>query len=333
MAYALATRLLRAVKASGLPHTQVAGWQSRGRGTMGRIQTVTLHHTATPRSYMKSNDIPTLNVLKNGHGSLPGPLCQIGLGRSGHVYLVAAGVANHAGRSRATSMTNSHAVGIEAEGAMEAWPAAQYRAYVLLVAALLTEFGLANGRALRHAETCSPPGRKIDASFPGPPFRREVANVKPGTTTPPPTPEEEIMARIGSGTRLTNITLTPGQKRRIPANESGVIRMCNVKKNQLVDGLINLNVTGLLAGESLGVNVCLALYDSKAKKTTIKSRFAAADIPGKGDGKRVQGQYAFKGKSGHGSSGTTAATLQVEVHNPTDHEVTVTYLKYEVWGN
>lgn len=188
MAYALATRLLRAVKNSGLDFTEVAGWKNRGRGVMGTIQTVTMHHTATPRSYMKSNDIPTLNVLKNGHGTLPGPLSQIGLGRSGHVYLVAAGRANHAGRSRATSMTNPHAVGIEAEGAMESWPAQQFRAYVLLVAALLTEFGLANGRALRHAETCSPAGRKVDASFSGPAFRRDVANVKPGTTL---TPESE----------------------------------------------------------------------------------------------------------------------------------------------
>lgn len=330
MAYALAPRLLRAVKASGLPYTEVAGWQSRGRGTMGTVHTITLHHTATPRSYAKSKDYPTFNVVKNGRPGLPGPLAQLGVGRSGHVYLFAAGIANHAGRSRASSMTNSHAIGIEAEGANEAWPQTQYDAYVALVRALQDEFG---ATPRRHAETCSPPGRKVDASFNGDAFRRAVNQHKPGTTTPSPTPEEETMARIGSGTRLTSITLKPGQKRRIPANESGVIRMCNVKKNQLIDGLLNLNVTGLLAGESLGVNVCLALYDSKAKKTTIKSRFAASDIPGKGDGKRVQGQHAFKGKSGHGSAGTTAATLQVEVHNTTDHEVTVTYLKYEVWGN
>lgn len=227
MAYALATRLLRAVKASGLPFTKVAGWKTRGRGTMGRIQTVTLHHTATPRSYMKSNDIPTLNVLKNGRGSLPGPLCHIGLGRSGHVYLVAAGIANHAGRSRATSMTNPHAIGIEAEGALEAWPAEQMRAYVLLVAALLSEFGLANGRALRHAETCSPPGRKIDASFDGPTFRKAVANSKPGHT-PAPTPVKGFFGM--SGYEQTTRTGDKNQQ-TIPAGARARLRLQNPTKN------------------------------------------------------------------------------------------------------
>ena len=64
-------------------------------------------------------------------------------------------------------MTNSHAIGIEAEGANEKWPAAQYDAYVRLVRALLDEFDLPTSRALRHAETCSPAGRKVDASFNG----------------------------------------------------------------------------------------------------------------------------------------------------------------------
>lgn len=332
MAYALATRLLRAVKNSGLTFTEVAGWKTRGRGTMGRIQTVTLHHTATPRSYMKSSDIPTLNVLKNGHGSLPGPLCQFGLGRSGHVYLVAAGIANHAGRSRATSMTNPHALGIEAEGAMEAWPAEQYRAYVLLVAALLTEFDLATGRALRHAETCSPPGRKIDASFDGPAFRRQVANVD--TSKKPSPAKENTMKRIGSGRRDPDLKLKAGQKRRVITNNNGVYRMCTPKKGQVIDGTVHLYVAGIMAGEVLRVRAVLALWDKKKKVTTIKHTYAAMDVQGTGNGAKVHAAYPFMdGKCGYGSSGDVDATIQLEVENMTGHDLDLTYIRYEILGS
>ena len=171
MAYALADRLLRAVKASGLPYTEVPGWKSRGRGTMGAIRTVTIHHTATPRSFRKGVDYPTMGVVRDGRPGIPGPLSQLGLGRSGRVYLIAAGIANHAGRSLATSMTNRHAIGIEAEGSMEPWPKAQYDAYARLARALKDEFG---AQVLGHKETAAPKGRKADPSFSITAFLRDV---------------------------------------------------------------------------------------------------------------------------------------------------------------
>lgn len=330
MAYALAPRLLRAVKNSGLSFTEVAGWKTRGRGTMGRIQTVTLHHTATPRSFKRSTDAPTLNVVKNGRAGLPGPLSQILLGRSGHVYLVAAGVSNHAGRSRATSMTNPHAVGIEAEGALEAWPAGQYRAYVLLVAALLTEFGLANGRALRHAETCSPPGRKIDASFDGPAFRRAVANVKPAT----PAPKEDTMKRLAAATRTKDLAISAGTTRRVHSREDGTIRLANLKKGQAITGTIWGDLTGLLLGEKALVRPVIAYYNSKKKVTTIKHRFPSVEVVGVANGEQVRFSYPLTdGSVGYGGGGDEQSTLQLEIVAPKSRRIVNTYLRYDILGS
>ena len=217
MAYKNASRLLRAVKASGLPYTEVAGWKTRGRREMGTIRTITCHHTATPRSVKRSTDYPTMGVVRDGRPGIPGPLAQIGLGRSGRVYLIAAGVANHAGRSRAVSMTNPHAIGIEAEGAMEAWPKAQYDAYVRLVAALANEFP--GVQILGHKESASPPGRKNDPSFNMNSFRKAVAAARkrPSKPTPAPAPEKGFFGMSGyeRRTRVGDQHIAPHSNPRV----------------------------------------------------------------------------------------------------------------------
>lgn len=201
MAHALASRIERAAKRSGLKVVWVAGWESRGHGTMGSISTITLHHTGTPRTFKRDTEYPTYNVVKSGRPGLPGPLAHYGLGRTGTLYVFAAGIAYHAGKSRSSSMTNSHAIGIEAEGAMEDWPKEQYQAYLRLVRALLDEFDLDESRALRHAETCSPPGRKPDASFSGPAFRKELETVTLDGSTPKTETKEEGL--FGMTDRIT----------------------------------------------------------------------------------------------------------------------------------
>ena len=121
MAYALATRLERAVKNAGVKYKKVSGWASRGHGTMGSIKTIVAHHTAGP---LRGNS-PSLNVVAYGRPGLSGPLSQLFLARDGTVYLVAAGVSYHAGRVRSSSYGNSHSIGIEAENtglSNDPWP-------------------------------------------------------------------------------------------------------------------------------------------------------------------------------------------------------------------
>lgn len=171
----LLTDLAQACRASGLPVTEVAGWASRGRGEMSAVRTIVCHHTAGPAT----GEFPSLRVVRDGRPGLPGPLSHLGLGRSGRVYVIAAGLCSHTGRTFHPDQGNGFAIGIEAEGTGTApWPAAQLDAYAALCAALTLHYGLGVGRVLGHKEIAAPAGRKIDPNFDMDEFRRRVARLR-----------------------------------------------------------------------------------------------------------------------------------------------------------
>ena len=180
MAYALASRLERAVKNAGVKYKKVSGWASRGHGTMGSIQSVICHHTAGP----KSGNSPSLNVVAYGRPGLSGPLAQLFLARDGTVYLVAAGISYHAGRVSSNTYSNSHAIGIEAEATgLDSWPAHQINEYAKLCKALIKEFGLSTSRVRGHKEVAVPRGRKPDPNFSMSDFRKKVGGAKGGVSS------------------------------------------------------------------------------------------------------------------------------------------------------
>ena len=180
MAYALASRLERAVKNAGVKYKKVSGWASRGHGTMGSIQSVICHHTAGP----KSGNSPSLNVVAYGRPGLSGPLAQLFLARDGTVYLVAAGISYHAGRVSSNRYANSHAIGIEAEATgLDSWPAHQINEYAKLCKALIKEFGLSTSRVRGHKEVAVPRGRKPDPNFNMSQFRKKVGGAKGGVSS------------------------------------------------------------------------------------------------------------------------------------------------------
>ena len=180
MAYALASRLERAVKNAGVKYKKVSGWASRGHGTMGSIQSVICHHTAGP----KSGNSPSLNVVAYGRPGLSGPLAQLFLARDGTVYLVAAGISYHAGRVSSNRYANSHAIGIEAEATgLDSWPAHQINEYAKLCKALCKEFGLSTSRVRGHKEVAVPRGRKPDPNFSMSDFRKKVGGAKGGVSS------------------------------------------------------------------------------------------------------------------------------------------------------
>ena len=179
MAYALASRLERAVKRAGVKYRAQSGWRSRGRGAMGSIASIMCHHTAGPAS----GNTPSLNVVTHGRPGLSGPLAQLFLARDGTVILVAAGRANHAGRVSSNRYSNSHSIGIEAEATgVASWPAAQLDAYAKLCKALIDEFNLPVSRVIGHAEAAVPRGRKVDPNFSMNAFRKKVGGSKGGVS-------------------------------------------------------------------------------------------------------------------------------------------------------
>ncbi len=196
MSYSL-TWMPDVLLAAGLKVAKVPGWETRGRREMGGVQGVLCHHTAGPAQ----GNMPTLNLLVEGRPDLAGPLAQLGLGRDGTFYVVAAGLCNHAGTGRWQDLTdgNPHLIGIEAENtglAGDAWPPVQIDAYAHGVAALLRHVGLAEDACIGHKEWA--PQRKDDPTFDMDAFRARIAAVLAGTEAPrAPVPAIEPAAAPG----------------------------------------------------------------------------------------------------------------------------------------
>lgn len=152
------------LKAWGLKVEESPNWRYAGRGYNFYPRAIIAHHTA---SNSRSGNFASYNIVRNGRSDLPGPLCQILLGRDGTVRLIAAGYANHAGYGgpRAgipANQGNTYSIGIEAEnnGIGEPWSKAQLNAYYRLCAALLKWIGSNDvSKVIGHKEWTS---RKID---------------------------------------------------------------------------------------------------------------------------------------------------------------------------
>lgn len=188
----LLTDLANACRKSGLDVVEVAGWRTRGHGEMTAVETIVCHHTATSKA--ASGDYPSLAIVRDGRSDLPGPLSQLGLGRSGTVYVIAAGVSWHAGETFTDSQDNWHAIGIEAEAdGLSSWPDEQIDAYARLCAALCEHYDLDVTRVQGHKEVAAPKGRKVDPNFDMTAFRQAVASVQEDDM---PFTEKELRAII-----------------------------------------------------------------------------------------------------------------------------------------
>jgi hypothetical protein len=185
MAFAL-TWLAEVLEDAGLRVAEQPGWRSRGRGEMGEVKGVICHHTAGSANGI----MPSLGIITNGRSDLPGPLSQLGLGRDGTYFVVAAGRCNHAGGGmwQGLSTGNSSFIGIEAENtgtANDPWPAVQLDAYRRGVAAILKKIGANAIMCCGHKEYALPHGRKNDPSFDMVAFRTQVASIMAGTAPNP----------------------------------------------------------------------------------------------------------------------------------------------------
>jgi len=174
------------LEAAGLKVAEVPGWRSRGRADMQQVRGVICHHTGNAHA----GNMPTLQMLIDGRPDLSGPLAQLGLGRDGTFYIVAAGRANHAGKGIWENVPqnagNQFMIGIEAEHSgnpADPWPDVQMDAYVRGVAALLKQIGAGSNMCCGHKEYA--PKRKPDPTFDMPIFRSKVSEFLGGKSPPP----------------------------------------------------------------------------------------------------------------------------------------------------
>ena len=167
------TWLADVLRAASLVVVEDPGWQTRGKPLVS-VQGVVLHHTATPPTAL---DAGVVRILRDGRADLPGPLCQLGLDRSGRWHVIASGKGNHNGNGR----WGNQAVGVEAfnNGVGEPWSRLQLDSYERGVAAILRHLGLDASHARGHRETdpkrkSDPKGIDLDA------FRERVSHLLNG---------------------------------------------------------------------------------------------------------------------------------------------------------
>ncbi|MEO5837776.1 MAG: peptidoglycan-binding protein, partial [Acidimicrobiales bacterium] len=86
------TAIAQRLRNAGLKVVEVDGWLTRVSDSFDARGLVD-HHTAGGRT----GNAPSLNICINGRSDLPGPLCNVLIGRDGTCYVIAAGRANHAG--------------------------------------------------------------------------------------------------------------------------------------------------------------------------------------------------------------------------------------------
>jgi len=201
------TWLPKVLQDAGLKVALVDGWETRGSGDIGSVKGVICHHTAGPRG---SGNMPSLRTIINGRPDLPGPLAQLGLGRDGTFYVIAAGRCNHAGKGEwnGEKAGNTHFIGIEAEntGGHDdfPWPAVQLDAYQRGVAAIFKHLNLTHACCAAHREYALPAGRKSDPTLDMVAFRSAVQQfLNDGVPPKPPIPLVEPAPAQGKPARKT----------------------------------------------------------------------------------------------------------------------------------
>ncbi len=83
------------VRARGVQVYEVGMWRTHNRNSKGswlNLYGVMIHHTVT------KGTVRTVEICQDGYDELPGPLCHGVIAKSGALYMVGWGRANHAGK-------------------------------------------------------------------------------------------------------------------------------------------------------------------------------------------------------------------------------------------
>ncbi|MEU4270290.1 N-acetylmuramoyl-L-alanine amidase [Streptomyces sp. NPDC026092] len=165
-----ASRFLDALRDEGLTVVEVGDWRTHNRnhkGPWGPVHGVMIHHTVT------RGTPNTVRLCRDGHSTLPGPLCHGVIAKDGTVHLVGYGRANHAGAgdddvlraviaeqrlppdNEATTDGNRHFYGFECENlgdGQDPWPKVQLEAIEKAAAALCRVHGWTQRSVIGHLE-------------------------------------------------------------------------------------------------------------------------------------------------------------------------------------
>ncbi|MFJ1993066.1 peptidoglycan-binding protein [Streptomyces asiaticus] len=196
-----AAAFLTALKDEGLKVVEVGSWRTHnreGHGAWGPVHGVMIHHTVTKGTQN------TVDICRNGHASLPGPLCHGVIAKDGTVHLVGYGRANHAGLgdddvlqavidekpvpadNEANTDGNARFYGFECENlgdGKDPWPKAQLEAIEKVSAAICRAHGWNERSVIGHLEW--QPGKIDPKGFTMASMRTRVKG-RLGTSSPGP---------------------------------------------------------------------------------------------------------------------------------------------------
>ena len=166
------------LEAAGLDVRGVPGWETRGRSVGFDPRCIIDHHTAG--AVGRPN--PSLNIVTHGRPGVPGPLCNILVGRDSVCWVIAAGISNNAGEGQWAphdATRNSHTIGHEVEhaGRLELEPVNldQLWTAAIVDSVICRRFGWTSDRCVAHKEWA--PSRKIDPVWSQSAHRSRVAQL------------------------------------------------------------------------------------------------------------------------------------------------------------
>lgn len=283
----------------GVSVVEVGAWETHNRnskGPWGPVHGVMIHHTVT------KGTAATVKICRDGHSSLPGPLCHGVIAKDGRVHLVGYGRANHAGLgdddvlraviaekalppdNEANTDGNRHFYGFECENlgdGKDPWPAEQLLAIEKVSAALCRHHGWSERSVIGHLEW--QPGKVDPRGFTMASMRERIAKrlgVKP-QTTPLPKPTKPVVDL----SKLVAAAKSDPKRAGTPVTYSGV----KVVETALVDA-------GLLAKVYSDGHFGSATVDAYAKwqRKLGYSGSAADGIPGKTSLTKLGAKYRFQ---------------------------------------
>ncbi|MER7046788.1 peptidoglycan-binding protein [Streptomyces jumonjinensis] len=224
-----ADRLLDALRDEGLTVVEVGGWRTHNRnhaGPWGPVHGVMIHHTVT-RGTERS-----VALCRDGHASLPGPLCHGVIAKDGTVHLVGYGRANHAGLgdgdvlqavaserslpadNEADTDGNRYFYGFECVNlgdGEDPWPAVQLEAIERVSAALCRVHGWSARSVIGHLEW--QPGKIDPRGFTMDSMRERVARrLAAGPTKPKPVYEPFPGAAFFAAGRRSPVITAMGKR-------------------------------------------------------------------------------------------------------------------------
>jgi hypothetical protein len=201
-----ASRFAQLLRDEGVTVVEVGDWEDHNRnhkGPWGPVHGVIVHHTVT------KGTARTVEICRDGHSTLPGPLCHGVIAKDGRVHLVGYGRANHAGLGDADVLAaviadtkapvdneadtdgNRYFYGFECENlgdGEDPWPAAQLEAIEKVAAAICRHHGWGPLSVLGHLDW--QPGKVDPRGFGMDWLRGQIADLleadKSTTTLPAP---------------------------------------------------------------------------------------------------------------------------------------------------